>query len=104
VKRLSQVPIRQWFSVTPGMLNERSEVSDRVAVNQNGVASGDTGKDDDVTAETTPDQRLAGNAKRLREFTMALLELAAVDPDGLRDLATELLTESHGSGVPNEST
>jgi hypothetical protein len=65
------------------MLNERSEVSARVAVNQNGVASGDTGKDDDVTAEKTPDQRLAGNVVDIERAAVAaeIEKMRREDPD-----------------------
>jgi hypothetical protein len=92
-------------SATPNESTGGSERSDRVSVHQNGVASGDTGKDDDVTKEKMPAPQRAGtgNDNTERDFMMLVLELADRDPARLSEIASELLASLSSSDKSNET-
>lgn len=85
MKRLSQLPIRQCFSVNPEALNVESDRSCRVVIhNSNGVAAlGDTGRDDKVTRKTTPDQQLAGTATDQEARFARVVRACGDDPASL---------------------
>jgi hypothetical protein len=75
VKRLDQVPIRQWLSANPEALNESSGSCCRVLPMR--------------TSKTPTPQRVGTDTAG--EFALLALELAALNPERLRDLMDELM-------------